>query len=146
MIIHSKITATKGFVSAYNEALRFRDMITSQAEERVRILAFRQKHGDGATKEAFKVSRSTLFRWQKTLDESGGKLESLVPKSTAPKHRRRRVIPKPVENLIIQERSRERIGKEKIARLLKDDGVAELSASTAGRMIGDLKKRGALPD
>ena len=146
MQIHSKITATRGFVSAYNEALRFRDMITREAEERARILTFWNRHGDAATKEAFKVSRPTLFRWQKALEEAGGKLESLVPKSTAPKNRRKRVIPQPVEELIRRERSREKIGKEKLAVLVRDDGIGTQSPSTMGRMLADLKKQGKLPD
>lgn len=144
MQIHSKITGTKGFVSAYNEALRFRDMITPKAEERARILTFWQSHGYPATKEAFKVSRATLFRWQKALDDSGGKLEALVPGSTAPKTKRRRIIPEVVYNLIIKERSRERIGKEKLAKLLQDDGIANLSSATVGRMLGDMKKKGVI--
>lgn len=146
MKIHNKTTGTKGIVSGWEEAIRFRDMITPQAEERARILTFWKAHGDEATKGAFGASRSTLFRWQALLKKGGGKLEALVPKSTAPKIKRKRVIPKAVENLIINERSRERIGKEKIARLLKDDGIAIISPSTAGRMIVDLKQRGKLPD
>ena len=106
MIIHSKVTGTKGFVSAYNEALRFRDMITPKAEERVRILAFWQKHGDAAAKEAFKVSRATLFRWQKALRSGGGKIEALVPGSTTSKTKRRRLILDAVKELIGKERSR----------------------------------------
>ncbi len=144
MQIHSKLTGTKGFVLAYDEALRFRDMITRKAKERARIIAFWHVHGLWAVRDAFRVSRPTLFRWQKELKKSGGKLESLVPKSTAPKNKRTRIIPKPVEDLIIAERKMERIGKEKIAVLLKEDGIAMLSPSTVGRMIGDLKQRGKL--
>ena len=144
MQIHNKTAGIRGLVVTYNEALRFRDMITPHAEERARILTFWAKHDDAATKEAFKVSRPTLFRWQKILDDSGGKLEALVPKSTAPRIKRTRVIPKPVEDLILTERKRERIGKEKIAKLLKDDGIANLSDSTVGRMLGDMKKKGML--
>ena len=141
---YNKTKGVRGIVSLYHDALRFRDMITPQAEERVRILAFWQKHGDSATKEAFKVSRATLFRWQKALRSGGGKIESLVPGSTAPKMRRRRVIPDSVKELIMRERLREKIGKEKLARLLRDDGITTLSASTVGRMLGDLKRNGAL--
>jgi transposase InsO family protein len=143
---HSKIAGTKGFVSTYNEALRFRDMITPKAEERARILAFWQKHGDVAAKEAFKVSRATLFRWQKALADGRGKLESLVPKRTTPKRKRRRIISDAVQNLILGERKQEKIGKEKLAKLLEEDGIATLSASTIGRMLGDLKKKGMLPN
>ena len=46
MQIHSKTTGTRGIVSGWEEALRFRDMITPQAEERVRILTFWKAHGD----------------------------------------------------------------------------------------------------
>lgn len=131
---------------AYDEALRFRDMITPHAEERARILMFWAKHGDAATREAFKVSRPTLFRWQNILNESGGKLEALVPKSTVPKNRRKRMIPKLVEDLILKERAMEKIGKEKLAVLVKEDGVGTQSPSTIGRILGDLKKRGKLRD
>ena len=130
----------------YNEALRFRDMITQKAEERMRILTFWQKHGDAAAKEAFEVSRPTLYRWQKALTDSGGKLEALVPGSTAPKTKRKRTIPKPVEDLILKEREMEHIGKDKLAVLIKEDGVGAQSSSTVGRMLGDLKKQGKLRD
>ena len=143
---YNKTKGIRGIVGVYNDALRFRDMITNLAQERVRILMFWEKYGDVATKEAFKVSRPTLFLWQKTIRESGGRLESLVPRSTAPKNKRKRVIPEEVKKLIIEERSHEKIGKEKLAKLLKDDGIADISGSTVGRMIFDLKKQGKLPD
>lgn len=146
MQIHSKLTGTRGIVSGWEEAVRFRDMITPKAEERARILTFWKKHGDTATKEAFGASRATLFRWQAALRDGGGRLETLVPKSTAPKTKRKRVIPEAVADLILEERSHERVGKEKLATLLKEDGIATLSNSTVGRMLGDLKKQGKLPD
>ena len=146
MRIHNKTTGTRGIVSGWEEAVRFRDMITPQAEERARILTFWKSHGDLPAQAAFGVSRPTLFRWQKLLNDGNGKLEALVPKSTAPKARRKRVIPKAIADLILAERSRERIGKEKIARLLKDDHIASLHPSTIGRILADLKKQGRLPD
>ena len=146
MQIHSKLTNTRGFVSTYDDAVRFRDMITPKAEERARILTFWKKHGDAAVKEAFGVSRSTLFRWQADLRQGNGRLEALVPKSTAPRTKRVRVILKPVQDLILKERSYEKIGKEKLARLLQDDGIGHYSPSTVRRMIEDLKKQGKLPN
>ncbi|MBI4086085.1 MAG: transposase [Candidatus Liptonbacteria bacterium] len=121
-------------------------MITRKAEERARILAFWQKHGDAAAKEAFTISRPTLFRWQNNLHAGSGKLEALNPGSTAPKNRRKRTIPESVKDLILTERSRERIGKEKLALLLKEDGIATLSPSTVGRMLDDMKRAGKLPN
>jgi transposase InsO family protein len=121
-------------------------MIQEEAKRRARILTFWKKHGLEATKEAFGTPRSTLFRWQKALKEGQGKLEVLNKQSTAPINRRKRIIPQAVENLILQEREWERIGKEKLADLLKEDKIAVVSASTVGRMLKDLKGQGKLPD
>ena len=46
---HNKTTGTRGIVSGWEEAVRFRDMITPQAEERARILTFWKTHGDRDT-------------------------------------------------------------------------------------------------
>lgn len=40
----------------------------------------------------------------------------------------------------------EKMGKEKLAVLLREDAIADLSASTVGRILADLKKRHKLPD
>lgn len=146
MAYFNKFKGTKGFVTLWERVVRFKYMITEEAKERTRILAFWEKHGLEATKEAFKVSRPTLFRWQKDLTEGGGKLEALNKKSTAPKQRRKRIIPESVESFILKERQYDpKLSKDKLAVMMQDDGVATLSASTVGRMLTDLKKRGVLP-
>ena len=104
----NKFRDTRGFLTLWNTAVRFRDMITLEAQRRASILTFWKKHGGGATKEAFRVGRATLFRWQKELWDGGGKLEALNPKSRAPHTRRKRIVPKAVENLIIKERKMEK--------------------------------------
>ena len=48
--------------------LRWAHMITKSAKKRARILAFWEKHGLEATKEAFAVKQSTLYDWRKRLD------------------------------------------------------------------------------
>lgn len=99
-----------------------------------------------ATKEAFRVSRPTLFRWQKELKAKQGKLEALNPKSRAPKKRRKRMIEAEVETFILQEREHSpRLSKDKLAVMMKNEKVATLSASTVGRMISDLKFQGKIP-
>ena len=100
----NKLKGTKGFITIWERMIRFRYMITEQAKERCRILAFWEKYGDLATKEAFKVSRATLFRWQKALKETEGKLEALNKKSTVPKTKRKRVILDVVKDFIVNER------------------------------------------
>lgn len=142
----NKFRDTKGFITLWQYTLRFRYMITDEAKRRVKILAFWEQHGEEATKDAFSVSRATLFRWQKALKEHQGKLEALNRQSTAPKHKRRRTVPLEVVRFIVEERKWEKLGKEKLAQLLRDDRVAALSVSTVGRMIGDLKAQGKLPD
>jgi transposase InsO family protein len=147
MRIFNKFRGTKGFVSTWERVLRFRYMITEEAKKRVEILAFWETYGDAATRAAFKISRPTLYRWQKALRAGYGKIESLNKRSTVPKHRRKRVIPDVVREAIMRERYFDpHLGKDKLAVLLREDRIAHLSASTIGRMLADLKKRGALPD
>ena len=145
MRIFNKFRHTKGFISLWNHVLRFRYMITEEAKRRTRILAFWEKHGDEATKEAFAVSRRTLYRWQSALKESGGKLEGLNAKSTAPHRRRKRNVPEGVSARIIALRTTHpRLGKEKLHALLIQEGYGG-SVSTVGRILGDLKKQDKLP-
>ena len=121
-------------------------MITGEAKERCRMLAFWEKYGLEATTEAFGVSRPTLFRWRRRLADGIGRLESLNKKSTAPKQRRKRVIPDTVKDFIMEERSFDaHLSKDKLSVLMRMDDVAHLSPSTVGRMLDDLKKQKMLP-
>lgn len=142
----NKFKGTKGFISTWNRVIRFRYMITEEAKRRTRILAFWERHGLGATKEAFNTSRATLFRWQKKLLQGRGKLESINPISTAPKKRRTRVVPFGVEEYIIRERTEHpRLSKEKLAVMMRTDLHIHLSYSTVGRIMNQMKKRNVLP-
>jgi len=146
MRVRSNLRGTKGFVVAWERLIRFKYMITEKAKERTRILAFWEKHGDQATFDAYGVSRRTLFRWQQALHTGNGKLESLNPCSTAPTHRRMRYTDIQLNERIITLRTQHpRLGKEKIHALLCAEAYRG-SVSTIGRIIGDLKTRGALPD
>ena len=125
----------------YESVIRFRHMRNrAEVERRAKILGFWSEHGERAARDGFDVSRRTLFRWSKVLRESQGKLPSLDPKSTAPKHRRSRIYdPAYLERVIDLRRNHHRLGKKKVATLLS------VSESYAGRTILDLKKRGLLP-
>ena len=142
----NKFRETKGFIRTWEWVVRFRDMVSNEAQQRIKILAFWEQHGLAATKDAFGVSRPTLYRWQRKLREAGGAAQALNRRSTAPKRRRKRVIPRVVEAFIIKERKREKLGKDKLAKMLKDDDIADLHPSTVGRMLADLKRQGKLPD
>ncbi len=121
-------------------------MITEEAQKRAQILTFRKKYGKDATKEAYGVSRRTLFRWQGELDRAGGKLEALNKESTAPRKRRERRVPSALLNDILTLRKdHPRLGKDKLLPLLRARGHAT-TASTVGRILTDLKKTGRLLD
>src|SRR3989338_606302 len=109
----NKFKGTKGFIALWEYMIRFRYMITEQAKERIRILTFWEKHGAEAAAEAFQVSERALFRWQNALQRSHGKLDGLNPCSTAPKQRRKRILPNALASSIIELRATHpRIGKE----------------------------------
>jgi transposase InsO family protein len=120
-------------------------MITKEANERMRILIFWKTHGLQATKDAFRVSRSTLFDWQKTYRNGDSKIEALNP-GTQARHtqKKREAHPK-----IVAEIRRLRLevcpnmGKDKVRVLLdpfcKKHGLKTLSVSTIGRVIKDKK-------
>jgi transposase InsO family protein len=93
----------------------------------------------------FGISRPTLYRLNKRYDPED--LASLKDKSRKPKHLR---TPKWPSKLIIAVRDlREEwpgYGKDKLVRLLKDEKGMEATASTIGRIIGYLKRRGELAE
>lgn len=142
----NKFRGTKGFVTMWERVLRFKYMITEQAKERCRILAYWEKYGDLATEEAFNVSRATLYRWQQSLSKALGKLEGLNAKSTAPKKRNERIVDERVTTFVIEQRKLHyRLGKKKLATMVKDEFGIVYSESKLGRIFNDLKKRGLLP-
>jgi transposase InsO family protein len=141
--LHCKYTGVKGFVRLYEDALRYRYMITQKALHRARVLAFWEKHGLEATMEAFGVKRRTLFLWKQKQIEGGGKLESLNDKSRAPRTKRKRLWPAEVIAEIKRQRwEHPNLGKEKIYPLLKAFCDAKSlvcpKEKTIGRLIHDL--------
>ena len=69
--IHCKYTGIRGFITIYNDALRYRYMIQEKALKKTKILVFFEKHGLEATRDAFEVKRSTLYLWKKQWDTGG---------------------------------------------------------------------------
>lgn len=135
----------KGFVRLYNYGYKHTRMITKEAQERMRILIFWKAHGLKAAKDAFKVSRSSLFAWQQQYRTGGSRIEALNPGSQT-RHRQQR---RDVDCRIIAEMRRLRLevcpnlGKDKVKILLdpfcKAARLKPISASTIGRVIKDKK-------
>jgi len=115
---HCKYTGVKGFLTAYEDGLRYR-MLTEKAKYKAKVLVFWEKHGLAATKDAFPIKRSSLFIWKKKLNESGGKLESLNDKKRTPQTKRKRTWPLDVRQEIKRLRQEHpNLGAEKIHPLL----------------------------
>lgn len=129
----------KGINWLYNKAVR-EEQIQETARQRARILDFFEKHGFSATYDAFKVSRSTIYRWRKLLEENYGRLESLNNLSRAPQTNRTSQIDiRVIEFIRNTRREHPRLGKEKIKPLLdeycREQGIKNVSISTIGRII-----------
>lgn len=146
MRIGNVLRNTRGFAKAAESALKWRSMRNkAEVERRVKILTFWNTHGFEATKDAFNVSRATLFRWQQVLDAHRGNIAVLDPQSTAPKKTRVRSIPPELAQALIDWRNkRPRIGGLKLVPLLKKQGFM-VSHAYVDRCIADLKQLGRLP-
>jgi transposase InsO family protein len=145
MKIFNKNKGIEGISTAKERGVRFRYMIQEEAKRRATILDFWKKYGLEATKDAFKVSERTLFRWQDKLKKKDGKLEALNNQSRAPKTRRVRRTGEVLQSRIIYLRTiHPRIGKSKLNHLLKKEGF-RTKETTVGRILDDLKKKGLLP-
>ncbi len=102
----NKLRGTKGWLSMYESAIRYRSMKNKQeVARRIKILGFWEIYGTKATKDAFDTGERTLYRWKAALHKEHGKLNALDPKSTAPKNRRKRVVHEGIESFIIHERT-----------------------------------------
>ena len=118
-------------------------------EKRIKIIEFYDSYGNQITKEAFGVSRTSVYRWKKELKESNGKLVSLSPKSKRPLKVRIRTVETEIKRFIIEYRQKHpRVGQEVIKPQLdkycKQEGKRTVSVATIGRMIKDMKKSGEL--
>lgn len=90
------------------------------AKYRLRVISYYQKFGMAATLAAFPVKRSTIFLWQKTLKESGGRLQSLIPKSARPHTvRKMQTHPLVLAEICRLRKLHYRLGKKKLYPLLK---------------------------
>jgi len=144
--IFNKFKGTVGFLSTWERVIRFKYMISEKAKRKAKILTFFDRYGLEATREAFGVSKTTLYRWKESLLTDNGKLECLNDRSKAPHRRRKREVnEKAISYIIDQRKLHYRIGKKKLAALLKEELNVVYSESKVGRILSDLKKRNLLP-
>ena len=89
-----------------------------RAKFRFHVLQVFYEGGFKAVKLAFpKLTRATLYRWKKRYEDSGKRLNSLLPGGTKPHHTRVHSVPVSIVSLIRQLRQDyPRMGKMKIKR------------------------------
>ncbi len=130
-------------IKGYAQLKRFSyifEMCTTEANQRYKILQFYERYGLEATKDAFEVSRRTLYRWKAKLKENQGNISSLNSKSTKPKNNRTPTTPKTIIDEIKKLREKyPNIGKAKLHVMLqlwcKENNLPFPSESTIGRII-----------
>jgi len=141
---HTRLQYMGFKVAGYDKYMRFKQYIKTIScnqivQEKLKIIEFFDKHGARTTKEAFDISRATIYRWKKRY-----KLkwipESLIPRSRKPKTIRRSYVETKVLNFIenIREHNH-RFGKNKIKILLDEycekEKLGKISVSAIGKII-----------
>lgn len=126
------------------EATRLPDApaLSREAKQRLKILDYARTHSVAATCRHFGIARSTYYRWAKRHDSRH--LSFLENRSSRPQRCRRPTWTAAQAEAVRRARERHpRWGKDKLAVVLRRDGVI-LSVSMIGRILSDLKRRGAL--
>lgn len=131
-LYNSKSMRTVRSISAFSKS--------EVAGFRLKVIEFHKTYGTKATIAAYEVTRPTLYRWRKILADNLGRLESLIPSSTAPKRRRVMITHPKVIEFIKQIREKyNHLGKEKIKPLLDEycqkEKIVSVSESTIGKVI-----------
>jgi len=111
-----------------------------EIEHKLKIITFFDSYGLDPTKDAFGVSRSSIYLWKKKLKHSQGKLLSLRNLSRRPHTMRRMYIdPKVVQFIKDMRKQYPRLSKDKLKPLLDEFCLASkldvLSSSTIGKVI-----------
>ena len=132
-------------ILGYDEYMTFKSYIKTISrnqivQEKLSIIEFFNKYGATATKQAFSVSRSTVYSWKKRYRDFKYNPSSLIPKSKRPHNTRRMYIDTHILDFITNLRKKyPRFGKSKIKPLLdefcKEQKIPSISESTIAKII-----------
>ena len=112
------------------------------ARFRLKVLKHYQRHGWRSACDAYEVGKSTLYEWKQKLERSGGRLTSLVPRSTRPHEiRKMEVDDRLVEYLKALRQEYGNIGKERLKPLLDAYAESVGAKSYSSGKIGKILKR-----
>lgn len=120
-------------------------VLSPRAKARLAMLEWHERHGRNVSRTArhYGYSRRTVYRWLARYDPS--RLTTLEDRSSAPRRRRRRTWTLAQIEAVRELRERyPRWSKTKIAVVLRRDMGLLVSASTVGRILTDLRRRGRL--
>jgi transposase InsO family protein len=117
------------------------------AKERYAVLKFFKTHGLGATLDAFNISKSTLYNWQKAYKDNA--MRGLIPLPKRPLNTRQSAVPRKIEEFIINYRLLyPRVSQDTIKPALdtycNDNDLCAISTATIGRLIKKLKTQGKI--
>lgn len=129
--------------SDYLISLLRQGSVSREAQKRLKWMDHYLRHGNARlTCRYYGISPQTFYRWWDRFDPYD--LRTLEARSRRPVHvRRPQTKPEVVERIRGLRERYPRWGKDKLAVLLKREGI-EVSASTVGRVIHRLKARGRL--
>jgi transposase InsO family protein len=127
----------------YIRSLVRQGTISQDAAKRLKWFDYYGQCGDARlTCRHFGISPQTFYRWKNRFDSYD--LTTLEAASRRPHRVRRPMTPAPVQNRILELRTKyPRWGKDKLVVLLRREGL-RVSTSTVGRVMKRLKDRGVL--
>jgi putative transposase len=123
--------------------------LSGGARERLRYVSFfrcLRKKGMSASQasEVMGISRATLYRWEKRLEEEG--LKGLEDRSHRPRRTRKPTWTPELSQAVLALREQyPRWGKDKLVILLRREGW-QVSTSMVGRILSSLRARGVLKE
>jgi putative transposase len=144
--MYLKPTTTYGSLIPGSEFIRSlvrQGTISEDAVRRLRWFDYYSQCGDARlTCRHYGISPQTFYRWKNRFDPYD--LTTLEATSRRPHHVRKPLTPAPVEDRILELRTKyPRWGKNKLVVLLRREGL-QVSSSTVGRVMKRLKDRGVL--
>jgi len=143
--IYHKISAKRA-IRALQKAVAESE-ICQEAKHRKAVIEHYKKFGLASTLDAYKISRATLYGWQKKYMEFG--ISALTNGSRCPHKKRESRVPVEVKEKIFKYRNEHKgIGKEYIKpeldKFCDENGYTKISISAIGRILRQLNSEGRI--
>jgi len=133
-----------GKIPKARQLARIGPELSREAQLRLKWMSHYLRQGRNAsfTCRHFGISRQSFYRWWRRYDPQD--LSTLEGRSHRPRRRRQATwTPRMVDRVLALRRKYPRWGKDKLVVLLHQEGFS-VSASMVGRILGELKRKGAI--